>query len=245
MAPNRPEKEKQASSVGQNSPVPGGHSLREQDALWAEFLALGAAVIDSLDKSIQALCDGRLELIADVKHEEEESDRKEVQIEQECLRILARYEPVASDLRRMATVLKINHDWERIADLAVRIARRGRKLSRDPSGVAIPEGLKTLARDALAQVRASFTALARRDAAAARAVIAGDNSIDQHYRLVRDSFRENLGRHPEQLNLWLRLLSSARNLERIADHAVDIARTVVYLQEGIIIRHKSLNPPVP
>ena len=180
--------------------MPNRHSLREQDALWAEFLAMAASVVDSLDKSAQAVCDGRFDLITEVEHEEEDSDRREVLIEQECLRILARYEPVASDLRRMATILKVNRDWERIADLALRIARRARKLSSDPSGVAMPEALKVLARDVLGQVRSCYEALVRRDAAAARAVIAGDNAIDAQYRALRRQFKESLACHPEQMD---------------------------------------------
>jgi phosphate transport system protein len=213
------------------------HSLREQDALWADFLALAASVVDSLDKSVQAICEGRFDLITQVKNEEKDSDRREVLIELECLRILARYEPVASDLRRMATVLKVNRDWERIADLALRVARRARKLSRDPSGLTMPEALKQLARDVLAQVRSCYQVLAARDAAAARAVIAGDNAIDLQYRALRKAFKGDLGRHPDQLDAWLLLINTARNLERIADHAAGIAQTVVYLVEGVIIRH--------
>ncbi len=215
----------------------GRHALRDQDVLWTEFLGLALTVVDSLAKSIDALCDGRLELIPEVKTVEEESDQEEVRIEQECLRILALYEPVASDLRRLATILKVNHDWERIADLAVRIARRARKLAKKSEGVPIPEPLKALARDVLAQVRASYDALMERDADRARAVIEGDRSINRQYRRFRKELKEDLSLHAGQLNAWLQLMSTARNLERIADHATDIAQTIVYLQEGIIIRH--------
>jgi len=237
MAPSRPDEERSVSSTGPAPAMSARHSLREQDALWADFLALAASVVDSLDKSVQAICEGRFDLITQVKNEEKDSDRREVLIEQECLRILALYEPVASDLRRMATVLKVNRDWERIADLALRIARRARKLARNPGGMAMPEALKQLARDVLSQVRASYRALASRDVAAARAVIAGDNAIDVQYHALRKQFKAGLGQYPEQLDAWLKLMNTARNLERIADHAVGIAQTVVYLEEGIIIRH--------
>jgi phosphate transport system protein len=245
MAQSRPDLGGSAASAGQNPAMPGRHSLREQDALWAEFLSLAATVVDSLDKSTQALCEGQFDLISDVEHEEEDSDRREVLIEQECLRMLARYEPVASDLRRMATILKVNRDWERIADLALRIARRARKLSRDSSGVAMPDALKTLARDVLNQVRLCYEALAGRDAAAARGVIAGDNVIDAQYRTLRKQFKDNLSHHPEQMDAWLLLINTARNLERLADHATGIAQTIVYLQEGIIIRHETHQSPAP
>ena len=129
MAPSRPDEESPAPSPGPGQAVSGHHALREQDVLWADFLALAASVVNSLEKSVQAICDGRFDLISEVENEEEDSNRREVLIEQQCLRILALYEPVAWDLRRMATVLKVNHDWERIADLALRVARRARKLA--------------------------------------------------------------------------------------------------------------------
>ena len=101
----------------------------------------------------------------------------------------------------------------------------------------MPEALKQLARDVLSQVHASYRALASRDLAAARAVIAGDTAIDAQYRALRKQFKAGLSRYPEQLDAWLELMNTARNLERIADHATGIAQTVVYLEEGVIIRH--------
>ncbi|MBV8309915.1 MAG: phosphate signaling complex protein PhoU [Planctomycetaceae bacterium] len=237
MPLSRRDEQNHASSPGPGQSASCRHSLREQDLLWADFLALAASVVNSLEKSVQAICDGRFDLISEVENEEEDSDRREVLIELECLRILALYEPVASDLRRMATVLKGNRDWERIADLALRVAQRARKLSRHPGAMAMPEPLKQLARDVLSQVRASYRALASRDPAAARTVIAGDTAIDARYRALRKQFKDGLGQHPEQLDAWLELMNTARNLERIADHAVGIAQTVVYLEEGVIIRH--------
>ncbi len=219
------------------------HALREQDALWAEFLAMGSSVVGTLEKTVLAVCEGRLDLVAEVKEEEEESDRREVLIEQECLRILALYEPVASDLRRMATILKVNRDLERIADLALRVARRVRKLNRKFSAIAVPEDLKTLARNVLAQVTATYEALAARDADRARAIITGDKPIDQFYRQVRRRLRDELARDPERLDGWLLLLNSARNLERIADHASGVAETIVFLEEGSIIRHAPKSAP--
>jgi phosphate transport system protein len=239
----RPDDEKDALGGGQKTGTPLPHTLREQDTLWDDFLGLAATVVESLDKSVQAVCEGRFELIADVQNEEKDSDRLEVRLEHDCLKILALYEPVASDLRRMATVLKLNRDWERIADLAVRIAKRARKLSRNPSGVAMPVGVKVLARDVLGQVRSCCDALASRDATTARAVIAGDNMIDAQYRSLRRQFKESLASHLDQMDAWLLLLNTARNLERIADHAKSIAETIVFLQEGTIIRHEPLDQP--
>ncbi len=237
MRASDPVGEKVTSSGAPAQPAPARHALRDQDSLWADFLGLAYSVVDALEKSVQAICEDRFDLIDDVENEEEYSDRREVVIEQECLRILALYEPLASDLRRMATVLKVNRDWERIADLALRVARRARKLSRSPSGLVMPEPVKQLARDVLAQVRACWKALEDGDSAAARTIIAGDSAIDAQYRSLRKELKTQMSQHPDQLDAWLLVMNTARNLERIADHAVGIAQTVVYLKEGVIIRH--------
>jgi phosphate transport system protein len=229
-------------SMGSDSAFPVRHALRDQEALWAEFLAMGLTAVDSLSKSVAVLCDGRLEVVHEVKSLERASDRAEVRIEQECLRILALFEPVASDLRRMATVMKVSRDWERIADLAARIARRSRKLAKKPDAVSVPEELKSLARDVLAQVCAAYDALVSRDAVRARAVIDGDRSVDRQYRQLRDQLKESLRHDAGHLDTWLQLMSTARNLERIAEHVTGIAQAVVYLQEGHIIRHKMESP---
>ena len=233
------ETDKVARSSPPASTVPVRHALRHQEALWAEFLAMGLTAVDSVGKSIAVVCDGRLDVVREVKNLERASDRAEVRIEQECLRILALFEPVASDLRRMATVLKVNRDWERIADLSARIARRTRKLAKRSGAVPVPDELKLLAQDVLAHVCASYEVLVSRDAQQARAAIKGDQAIDRQYRRLRDSLKESLRRNAGQLEGWLQLMSTARNLERIADHATGIAQAVVYLQEGNIIRHKA------
>ncbi|MHB1560132.1 MAG: phosphate signaling complex protein PhoU [Isosphaeraceae bacterium] len=214
------------------------HAIRDQEVLWADFLAMSRSVVDSLAKGVEAICDGRLDVIPEVKKAEQESDREEVRIEQECLRILALYEPVASDLRRLATMLKVSRDWERVADLAARIARRARKLTRRSDGVAVPDDLKALAREVLVQVRSSYDALAARDARLARDLIQKGRAIDARFRTHRKSLKQELGRDPGRLKAWLQLLGTARNLERASDHATDIAQTIIYLEEGIIVRHQ-------
>lgn len=222
---------------------PGRHALREQEHLWVEFLAMGKSVVASLEKSLTALCDGRIEVVSEVKELERDSDREEVRIERNCLRILALFEPVASDLRRMATILKVSRDWERIADLAARVARRARKLISVWEGVVtVPETLKELGITVLNQTRASYEALSGQDSQGARQVIEGDRAINRLYRRFRREMKDSLRRDASQLDAWLQLLSVGRHFERIADHATDIARSVVYLDEGTIIRHHGDTP---
>ncbi len=241
MSPSRSQEER---SPIREFPSAPRSAFREQDAVWAKLLALGEYVIGSLEKAVVAICEGRMELIAELKVEEAESDREEVELELECLRVLALYEPVASDLRRMATILKVNRDWERIADLALRVARRIRKLSRKFPDIAVPDDLKALARDVLTRVKAAYEALVERDADKARAIIVADQEIDDAYREVRRRLKEELSERADQLDGWLLLLNSARNLERIGDHATGICQTIIFLKEGTIIRHTD-TPPAP
>jgi phosphate transport system protein len=166
-------------------------------------------------------------------------NRWEVQIERECVRVLALHQPVASDLRRVAAVLKINADLDRLSELARHIAKRVKKLAGDPQAVPIPQALEDLAREALDQVHDSLDSLTRSDVALARAVIAADQRVDRDYRAVRKQIKPEIARSPERLNTWLRLVNTARNLERIADHAANIAESVIYLKQGEILRHRS------
>ena len=152
----------------------GRHFLRDMEALWGEILKLAAVVEVSITTSVRALCDGRADLAAQVTGEERSIDSWEVRIERDCLRVLALHQPVASDLRRVAAVLKINSDLERMGDLAEHIADRVRKLAGKPQALPIPQEMETMATEVVAQVRDSLDALAKSDADAARAVIAGD-----------------------------------------------------------------------
>jgi phosphate transport system protein len=217
----------------------GRHFLRDLEGLWAGVLKLAAVVEDALNRSVRALCDGRVDLAEEVRGEERAVDRWEVQIERQCLKILALHQPVACDLRRVAAVLKINASLERMSNLARNIAKRVKKQSKvNRTGFApVPQQLEAMALETLEQVRDSLDALAKSDALLARVVIAGDSRVDGRYRAVLAGLKDEIRRDPERLDTWLRLINTARNLERIADHATSIAEAVVYLKEGDIVRH--------
>jgi phosphate transport system protein len=234
-----PIEHKTAYSGWDNERVTLGRSfLRDMEGLWADVLKLAAVVEDALNRSIHAICDGRVELAEELKHQKRAMDRWEVQIERECVRVLALHQPVASDLRRVTTVLKINGDLERLCDLARHIAKRVKKLSGDPEAFPIPQSLENLAISALSQIRDGLDALTQSNVARAHAVIAADGQVDVDYRAVQKQLKLEIVRNPERINTWLRLVNTARNLERIADHAAKIAESVVYLKEGEILRHQ-------
>ena len=223
----------------------GKHFLRDMEGLWTEVLKLAAVVEEALENSIRALCDGRADLAEGFKRGDRAIDRREVQLERDCLRVLALHQPVASDLRRIAAVLRINSDLERVADLARHVAKRAKKLAASPEPKAIPRELEAMAEAALAQVRESLDALTQGDADLARKVIQGDRRIDRHHRSVRKGLKDAIRADPDRLNTWLRLINTARNLERVADHATNIAESVIYLKEGDIVRHSPRTKPAP
>jgi phosphate transport system protein len=227
-----------------NERVTVGRSfLRDMEGLWSEVLKLAAVVEDALNQTIHALCDGRVEMAAELKDRKHAMDHWEVQIERECVRVLALHQPVASDLRRVAAVLKINADLERLSELARHIAKRVKKLAGDPEAFPIPQTLENLALEALAQIHDSLDALTQSNVSRAQAVIAADQQVDHDYRAVQKQLKLEIVRDPERINTWLRLVNTARNLERIADHAAKIAESVIYLKEGEILRHRPADPP--
>jgi phosphate transport system protein len=215
----------------------GRHFLHDMERIWGEILKLAAVVESTLSTSVRALCDGRADLAAEVKGGEKFINRWEVQIERECLKVLALHQPVASDLRRVAVILKINNDLERMADLADHIAKRAKKLASLAQVVPIPQELEMMAMEALGSVHDSLDALAKSDAELARSVISADRRIDRHRRAVLKELKQSIRQNPERVTTWLRLINTARNIERVADHATNIAEAVVYLKEGDIIRH--------
>jgi phosphate transport system protein len=215
----------------------GRHFLRDMEGLWQQILKLAATVETTLNNSVRALCDGRADLAEGVNFDEESIDRWEVQIERDCLKVLALHQPVASDLRRVTVIMRINGDLERMADLARHIAKRARKLSQEPIGRALPRDLEVMAAEALEQVRESLDALTQGNVDQARAVIAGDRKVDRHRGAVIKELKQAIRDDPDRLDSWLRLINATRNLERVADHATNIAEAVVYLKEGDIIRH--------
>lgn len=215
----------------------GRHFVRDMEGLWNQVLKLAAVVEENLNKSLRALCERRPELVKGVKGEEDIINRSEVAIERDCLKILALHQPVASDLRRVAVVLRVNSDLERIADLSLHIARRARKLAKSQVEGEVPEGLEQLAMGTIAQVRDSLDALVKNDVILARNVITGDRTIDAQREAVQQELKNAIRRDPDHLDNWLRLINTARNLERISDHATNIAESVIYLKEGDIVRH--------
>ena len=164
-------------------------------------------------------------------------DTAEVDVEEECLKILALHQPVAHDLRYIVAMLKINHDLERISDLAVTIAKRAVALCSLPEPNVEFE-ISSMAEKTVQMVARSLDALINRDANLARDNWFSDDEVDAMCARNYDLVEEQIRKHPEHLSALLSLLNVSRNLERIADHATNISKDVIYMIEGEIVRHR-------
>jgi len=218
------------------------HLEREMDRLKRDVLALGALVEESLRTAFQAIELRDREKARKVIIGDFEIDQHEVEVEEECLKLLALYQPVAGDLRFLVAVIKINSELERIGDLASNIGERALALA-DEHPVRVPEGFTIMADRTGTILEKSLDALVRQNATAARAVLAADDEIDMLYQGLIDDLKQIIRTDPDHLDAIVLLFSVARYLERLADHATNIAEDVIYMVEGEISRHQVPDTP--
>ena len=212
------------------------HLERDLEALEREILAQSSLVEEMIAKSCRALFDRRVDLASEVLSSEHKINLREVRIEEECLKILALHQPVAVDLRRTATVLKINTELERIADLAVNIAERTGSLS-ELWEYEIPTKLERMSIKATDMVHDALDAFVDLDVDAAREVCRRDDEVDTLNRQIIDELVVGMQSRPESIEQGMHMFSISRHVERIADCATNIAEDVIYLVEGEIARH--------
>lgn len=195
-------------------------------------------VEDAINKSLLAVVDRRKELAEEVIREDDQIDQREVQIEEECLKVLALHQPVAVDLRFIITVLKVNNDLERMGDLAGNIAERAVFLADQPQ-LEITVDFPAMADGVRTMVRNSLDALTNMDTDLAWKVIAMDDEIDDMNRKMFGVFQELMCKDCENIDRSVQTLSVSRHLERIADLATNIAEDVIYMVDGELIRHRA------
>lgn len=213
------------------------HLHREMESLRKRLLALSAIVESQLSKAVCALLQRDPGLAAEVMDGDAEIDRQEIEVEEECLKILALHQPVANDLRFIVATLKMNNDMERIGDHAAHIAQRAAYLcKRDP--LPWPEGsIETMGEDVKLMVKHSLDALVERDPHLAREVCRRDDIIDNQKSVIVKTLRQRLNDPDIDFSALLKMIDVPRQLERIADLATNIAEDVVYMVEGSIMRH--------
>lgn len=213
------------------------HLRRDLDRLKRKILSFGAAVEENAQLAVAALRNFDPQLAQRVIDRDDQINRDEVEIEDECLKILALHQPVAVDLRYVVTVLKINNDLERIADFSVNVAKRARTLSNQPP-VTVPKELMQIAEKSIGMVNAALDCLVEQDPSRARAVCAADDAVDDLQRVLYDIILAELKKNPDMAAQWMQLFSTVRYFERIGDLATNIAEDVIYLVEGEVIRHR-------
>jgi phosphate transport system protein len=204
----------------------------QQIILW-----MGGLVERQIVHAIESLVERNSDLARQVVERDTEVDKLDLEIDEHCLRLLALHQPAASDLRFITTALKINIDLERVGDQAVNISQRALELNSEPvlkPYIDIPR----IAELAQKMLRTSLDAFVRRDVELAKQVIAGDDEVDA---LAQQVFRELLSymaEDPKTVSRAARVLFVSRHLERIADHATNIAEMVVFMVRGRMIRHQ-------
>ena len=214
------------------------HLTRDLNVLHRDLLSMCATVEELVHKAVDELSEPSLERAKELATQEDEVDRFDVSIEEECLKILALHQPVAIDLRRITSVLKISAELERVADISVHIAERACGLVNQP-GIEVPEKLKEMSRRAVSMLHRAIDAYVGLDSQLARQVCESDNVVDELNREIINELMETMKRQPETIEATLSLFSASRHIERVADHATNIAEDVVYLVEGEIIRHRA------
>ncbi len=214
------------------------HLIRDLDDLHRMLLTMCARVEEMIHSAVDALHKPNYDRAKQIMAADDEVDRMDVQVEEECLKLLALHQPVAIDLRRITTVLKIGGELERVADLGVSIAERACGIVSCPQ-ISVPENMKDMSRQALDMLHRSIDAYVHLDVRTAREVCVQDETIDELNRIIIDELTQLMKANPELVEPALHLFSASRQIERIADHATNIAEDVVYLVQGEIIRHRN------
>jgi phosphate transport system protein len=213
------------------------HFHEELDGLKQTLLAMGALVEDQIRRVMRALIERDEGLATDVMERDRRVNAYDVEIDEKCVELLALYQPTAGDLRFITTAMKIVTDLERIGDQAVNIAQRALELNQEPQLKPYID-LPRMAEKAQRMVKDALDAFVGRDTALARDVCARDNEVDA---LKEQLFRELLTymlADPKTISRAIRLVLISRFLERVADHATNIAEMVIYMVESKMVRHQ-------
>ena len=212
------------------------HLQREIESLKKEILTVATLVEESLRDSVRAFLKRDATLAKKVIDGDAKIDEKEVEVEEECLKILALHQPVAVDLRYIVSVLKINNDLERIGDLASNIAERAKFLSKRVP-IEVPESIPEMSEIVQAMLEEGLDALVKMDVSKADSVLERDEEVDNLHAEIYPLVQSKIEADPDKISEWIQLLGVSRYLERAADHTTNIAEDIIYMVEGKISRH--------
>jgi phosphate transport system protein len=215
------------------------HLQREIEGLKHKLLGLSAVVEENVMRAVLSIEKKDISTAQNVLTKDETVDKAEIEVEEECLKILALHQPVAVDLRFIVAALKINNDLERIGDLAVNIAERSLALAFKPDFDAIAN-FRTMCEKSVRMLKLCLDSFVALDADQAIAVCAADDEVDALYREMYEKVKTGIAQTPDKIDEYLQILSISRHLERIADHATNIAEDVIYMVRGDIVRHRTI-----
>jgi phosphate transport system protein len=212
------------------------HLEREIEKLKNVVIDLGRFVENQVRLAMSALVENDLEAARNVVDGDDEVDQREVDLEEECLKILALHQPVASDLRFVVSVLKMNNDLERIGDLAVNIAVRAIRL--DELGYKkVPEDFLDIAKKSKLMLRQALLSLVELDTQIAMDVLRADDAVDALLKKIYEQTISDIKHDSSLAEEQIILLAIAKRLERVADLSSNIAEDVIYMMNGDIVRH--------
>jgi phosphate transport system protein len=211
---------------------------KELEKTKKSILSLGAMVEERLRMSIKAIETWDATLAEEIIRRDYEIDELEIEVEEECLKILALHQPVAVDLRFLIATIKINSELERIGDEAVNIANRVTNISKRRK-LDLSFDFSVMAEKAATMLRLSLDALINLDLDLAFKVLTLDDEVDRMHREIYDRIKEVMSRNPDYVGYLINLYTTSRHLERVGDHSTNIAEEVIYLIEGEIIRHRA------
>lgn len=216
----------------------------EKETLKGHIVYLGTVVEENMECAIKALVEKNPDLAYQVMQTDRiEIDHIELDVENECLRIMALHQPVASDLRFLVTVLKVNGDLERIGDLVAKIADKVLLLYKEDSAhflsdaMQVPEKFNGMFDKTLWMFKQTMEAFVHEDTDLAYMVCLADDEVDQAKRVIYKELEEIIMKDPAQQVYLAKMLSVARSTERIADHCSNICEDIIYMAQGRIIRH--------
>jgi phosphate transport system protein len=214
------------------------HLVRDLDSLHRLVLTMCGRVENMIHAAVETLRKPDYDRAREIVAQDDDIDTLDVEIEEECLKLLALHQPVAIDLRRITTVMKISAELERVADLGVSIAQRALGIISSPE-LTVPETLQEMSRRALDMLHESIDAYVHLDVRMARQVCQMDEHVDALNREIISELTLLMQHRPDLVEPAVHLFSASRQVERIADHATNIAEDVVYLVHGEIIRHRN------
>jgi len=211
------------------------HFEQELRALKDKLLTMASHAETAVNRAVQAVVERNYELAIAVKENDRVLDQFEIEVDELAIQLLAKA-PLASDLRMITVAMKISQNLERVGDEAAKIAKRARDLSQEPP-LKLVVDIPRMASLAVQMLKGALDAFVNHDAAAARALIPQDKEVDLLNKQIHRALASQIIENPETIGRCLNLMVVSKSLERIADHATNVAEEVVYLCEAQDIRH--------